>query len=77
MRQGTFKIVGTDNLNRETIADRLVVGNVPDTKRNRQLARDFCRWLNTFTCNPSGGYFYGIKEADYKLSRGMADIVGD
>lgn len=68
-----MKIVGIDNLNRETVADRLVVSGFPEEERER--AQEFCDWMNSFSCHDGGGTFYCVKPRDYRLSRGMSDIV--
>lgn len=68
-----MKIIGTDNLNRETVADTLLLGWVP--RHARADAELACTALNKFTCDDSGGTFYRVVEDDYRLSRGEADFV--
>lgn len=67
------KIIGTDNLNRETVADNLLISHIPDEEQAK--AKQFCDWLNTFTCYDHGGRYYRVVENDYRLSRGMEDLV--
>jgi hypothetical protein len=71
----TFKIVGKDNLNRETVADRLLHSGIPDIPENRKKAEEYCSWINEFSCDDHGGTFYTIVESDYRLSRGMEDLI--
>jgi hypothetical protein len=68
-------IVGVDNFARETIADHLAVGGIPNTDAHRAKAQEFCDWLNSFSCDDYGGRYFTIKENDYRLSRGMEDLV--
>jgi hypothetical protein len=70
-----MKIIGVDNLARETVADRLVVSHIPDTPENKVKAQEFCDWLNTFSCYLGGGTFHRIAEDGYRLSRGMEDLI--
>lgn len=67
-----MKIIGTDNLARETIADTFLF-TFPD--KDVETARKFCNWLNTFSCDEYGGTFYTIVSNDYKLSKGMEDFI--
>ncbi|RWX70455.1 hypothetical protein EN780_03410 [Mesorhizobium sp. M4B.F.Ca.ET.089.01.1.1] len=70
-----MQIVSVDNLNRESVADRLVVGSIPNTDQHRAKAQQFCDWLNTFTCHGHGGRFNRLLPDDYRLSRGMEDLI--
>jgi hypothetical protein len=72
---GSFKIVGKDNLNRETVADRLLHSGIPDTPENRAKAEEYCSWINEFSCHDNGGTFFDVVDNDYHLSRGMEDLV--
>jgi hypothetical protein len=68
-----MKIIGVDNFARETVADRHLISFPKDQQAK---AEEFCAWLNTFTCNEvSGGTFYRIVDSDYRLSRGMEDLI--
>jgi hypothetical protein len=69
------KIVGTDNLARETVADRLWLDNVEDHPYVLTLAQRVCDKLNETSCDDNGGTFYQLKPDDYRLSRGMEDFV--
>lgn len=68
-----MKIVGTDNLARETVADSLLIEDVP--AHSEKLAQLFCDALNRYSCHDNGGTFYQLKPDDYRLSRGMEDFV--
>jgi hypothetical protein len=68
-------IIGVDPFNRETIADRLVVGAIPETTENRRQANLFIDWLNELHCSDFGGTFYRLVADDYRLSRGMEDLI--
>jgi len=68
-------IIAVDNLNRDHVADVLLLGGIPDTPENRAKAADFCNWMNTFSCTDHGGYFHTLVESGYRLSRGMDDLV--
>jgi hypothetical protein len=68
-------IIAVDNLNREEIADDLLVAGLPDNDQVRAKAQEFCDWLNQYTCDDYGGRFHRIVPNDYRLSRGMADLV--
>lgn len=70
-----MKIIGTDNLNRDAIADRLVVGGIPESDENRTKAQSFCDWLNTLHANHFGGTWYIIVPDGYRLSQGMEDLI--
>lgn len=68
-----MKIVGTDNLARENIADKLFMDNI--SKKEIPFAERVCEALNKIFCHDHGGTFYQLKDDDYRLSRGMADLV--
>lgn len=68
-----MKIIGTDNLARETVADHLLIGWLP--QRAREDAEAICRLLNKHTCDNSSGTFYQVVEDDHRLSKGMEDLV--
>lgn len=72
-----MKIVGVDNLNRETVADRLWLdGILEDPEGNcRVLAQRVCDKLNEPLDRYEDGFHYVIKKDDYRLSRGMEDLV--
>lgn len=71
-----MKIVGTDNLARETVADHLWLDDIPDVHAAHMLATRVCDKLNE-RLGDEAGTFYQLKPDDYRLSRGMADIVGE
>jgi hypothetical protein len=71
-----MKIVGTDNLARETVADVLWLDNIPEVILMRAQMQRVCDRLNR-GLGDYGGTFYQLKPDDYRLSRGMADIVGE
>jgi hypothetical protein len=68
-------IIGVDIFNRDTVADHYLIGGIPDTVEHRSNAALFCDWLNTFTHDEHGGRSYITVENDYRLSRGMEDLV--
>lgn len=70
-----MKIIAVDNLARETVADTLVIGWIPDADVNRSKAQEFCDWLNDFSCHDNGGSYYRIADNDYKLWRGMEELI--
>lgn len=68
-----MKIVGVDNHARESEADTLVAENVT----NERYAKVMVDALNK-EFGPRGdevGTWYTIKSDDYRLSRGMEDLV--
>lgn len=67
-----MKIIAVDNFNRETVADHLVADNIR-SEREGKIMLDALR----ATCDEHGHTWYRLVENDYRLSRGMADIVGD
>jgi hypothetical protein len=68
-----MKIVGRDSLARETVADHLLIQHVP--KHHLEDAQKACTFLNKFTCDNNGGYYYEVVEDNYRLSKGMEDLV--
>lgn len=68
-------IVGKDNLARETVRDSLLIAGIPDTAENEHMSQSFCDWLNGFTAHDNGGIYYSVQKNDYKLWRGMEELV--
>jgi len=67
-----MKIVGVDNFAQEAVADLLVAENIT----NKSYAEVMCKALNDRYCvDRLGARHYQIKEDDYRLSRGMEDLV--
>lgn len=67
-----MKIVGFDNLARETIPDTLVAENI----KYDHLAKIMCDALNAALCkDDSAPVYYRVVPDDYRLSRGMEDLV--
>lgn len=67
-----MKIIGTSNFDNEAVADFLVCDNI----RSKALGDVMINALQN-TCSGSSTYWYKLVEDDYRLSRGMADIVGE
>ena len=67
-----MKIIGIDNLNRETIADKLWLDSILNTEVH--FAQRVCDKLNE-RLGDGGGTFYKIVADDYYLSRGMEDLI--
>ena len=67
--EGSMKIIAVDNLARDSVADRLVAANVNASEGTLML-----KALQD-TCFPGGDTWYQLKEDDYRLSRGMEDLV--
>lgn len=67
-----MKIVGTDNHARETVADILWLDNISVTER--ELAQRVCDKLNEHL-GDGPGHFYTLKPDNYRLSRGMEDLI--
>lgn len=65
-----MKIIGIDNFGRENVADILVAENVPEY---------YAKELHEFVSKTFGGeyanYYYELKPDDYKLWRGMEELV--
>lgn len=68
-----MKIIGTDNLNRDEVKDRLFMEGVNES--DVPFAIRVCESLNDMLCHDHGGTFYKIVPDDYRLSRGMEDLV--
>ncbi len=64
-----MKIIAVDNFARETVADRLVAENVSDTEGQIMV-----RALRA-TCHGTSSTWYELKDDDFVLSRGMADLI--
>lgn len=69
-----MKIVGVDNHNRESVADALWMENIPEGDDTRSLAQRVCDKLNERLGDGPGKY-YVVREDDYRLSRGMEDLI--
>ncbi|MER9436674.1 hypothetical protein NKJ04_17425 [Mesorhizobium sp. M0618] len=70
-----MKIIAVDNLNREYIADKHILGGIPNASEHQAKAQEFCDWANSFGCSDFYGMFYRVVENDYRLSRGMEDLI--
>lgn len=67
-----MKIVGVDNFASGAVADLLVAENIS----NKSYAEVMCKALNDKYCNNDySPRFYEVMEDDYRLSRGMEDLV--
>lgn len=64
-----MKIVGVDNYGRESVADILVAENVP-----MHFAKDILEFLNKDVSDNSAVWYRIVKD-DYKLWRGMEELV--
>lgn len=67
-----MKIIGTSNFDNEAVADFLVCDSIRSKADGDLMLAALLR-----TCSSSSTYWYKLVEDDYRLSRGMADIVGD
>lgn len=67
-----MKLIDTDNLNRETIADHLWLENISEDQWER--AQRLCDYLNR-TLGDGPGSFFKLVPDDHRLSLGMDDIV--
>lgn len=65
-----MKIIGTDNLARESVADILVAENVREF-----YAAAMVEGLNKRFCQGDDGIFFKLVPDDYRLSRGMEDLI--
>lgn len=66
-----MKVVGVDNHNRESVADVLVAENVKP-----QMAEKIADLLNEDSkIGDMAGTFYRAVADDYRLSRGMEDLI--
>lgn len=72
-----IKVISVDNLDREVVADKLIA--VPfeaeDGSPAVKVLQAVIDQLNSLTCHKHGGRFYKIVPGEYRLSRGMADLV--
>ncbi len=67
-----MKIVAVDNYANEAVADVLVAENIT----NKSYAEVMCKALNDRYCNNDyAARHYQVKEDEYRLSRGMEDLV--
>lgn len=67
-----MKIVAVDNHARESVADLLVAENIT----NRSYANVMAKALNDRYCTGDNApRFYQVMDDDYRLSRGMEDLV--
>jgi hypothetical protein len=67
-----MKIIGTDNFNRDSVADFLVAENI----KNEDFGKVMVEALNKKYCRRDDSpYYYRLVADDYRLSRGMADLV--
>jgi hypothetical protein len=70
-----WKIIGTDNLNRESVADILI----EDGLKSHAEAKEKCDAMNAESGIMNGpavsGTWYTVVAHDYRLSRGMEDLV--
>ena len=67
-----MKIIGVDNLNRESIADFLWLDSID--QKDIELATRVCNKLNE-KLGDSAGTFYRLVDDNYRLSRGMKDLI--
>lgn len=67
-----MKIIGGDNFCRDNVADYLVAENISDGA----MAKIMCDALNAKLCKGDDApTHYRVVPDDYRLSRGMADLV--
>jgi hypothetical protein len=68
----SWKIVGVDNFDRETVADFLVAESI----QNEEMGKLMVEKLNERYCNHSNASrFYRLVTSDYRLCQGMADLI--
>jgi hypothetical protein len=65
-----MKIVAIDNLAREWVADTLIAENV-----DQVYAQFLVDCLNEEYSGEMSNIWYVVKEDDYRLSRGMEDLI--
>lgn len=65
-----MKIVGKSNFDIESMADCLVADNVPSI-----FAETLCAAMNAKFSGEDELYYFHVKSDDYKLWRGMEDLV--
>lgn len=67
-----MKIISTDNFDREIYSDLLIAENI----RIKEYADIMCKALNDKFCNNDyADRFYKAVEDDYKLWRGMEELI--
>ena len=66
-----MKIIATDNFNREEIADKLVAEGIVF----KDYAKVMCKALNAHFGGEQANDCFKVVEDDYRLSRGMQDLV--
>ena len=64
-----MKVILIDNLNREYIEDNLLKDNLSESEA-RKMADDYNK-----SHGPCWDWFAKVVPADYRLSRGIADLV--
>lgn len=69
-----MKIIGVDNLARDHVADILWLEGLPNTEEVKLCLKQVCGRLNR-DLGDGGGTYYKVVEDEYKLSRGMEDLV--
>ena len=67
-----MKIVAVDNFDRESRAERLVASNIENEEELQLMLLAL-----QDTCSNDGPIWYRAFPNDYRLWRGMADLVGD
>lgn len=68
-----MKIIGTDNLARESIADYVLITDI--TESEMQHARWVVEKLNARLTMDGAGTYYKIVDDSYKLWRGIEEFV--
>jgi hypothetical protein len=66
-----MKIVATSNYSDEAYAESVVAENI----KVEPMAKIMCQALNDKYCNEYSYTFYQVKPDDYRLWRGMEDLV--
>jgi hypothetical protein len=66
----TWKIIGVDNFNRESVADFLVAEGITNKGQGKLMVAA----LNDKR-EGEGSYWYQIQTSDYRLCQGMADLI--
>jgi hypothetical protein len=69
-----MKIIGTDNHDRERVADILWLDGISNDPISVALAKRVCDRLNR-NLGDHVGTWYHLVEDEVRLSRGMADLV--
>jgi len=65
-----MKVIGVDNFGRETVADHLVAEGLSDEEAKRM-----CDELNTKHGGEGAFIWYRVMPDDYRLWRGMEDLI--